>query len=90
MNLDFEVKRQPYVKIECDAHNFMHEYLFVADNPYYSTTGEDGAFSIADIPAGTYTLIVWHPNLGIQEAEITVAASKNLTHDFTFKSKGGK
>ena len=49
LNLDFEVKRQPYVKIECDAHNFMHEYLFVADNPYYSVTGEDGAFNIAEI-----------------------------------------
>jgi len=85
----FAVKRSPFVKIECDAHNFMHEYLFVASNPYYSVTGENGTFEIADIPEGTYILKVWHPNLGTQEAEVTVGAGQTATRDFTFKHKGG-
>ncbi|MFQ5707115.1 MAG: carboxypeptidase regulatory-like domain-containing protein [bacterium] len=89
LNLLFDVKRTPYVKIECDAHNFMHDYLFVASNPYYSVTAKDGAFNIADIPAGTYTLVVWHPNLGTQEASVKVDAGQQVTHDFTFKSDGG-
>lgn len=89
LNLGFDVKRVPYVKIECDAHNFMHEYLFVASSPYYSVSGKEGLFEITDVPPGNYTLVVWHPVLGIQETKIQVAAGKTVTHDFTFKHDGG-
>jgi len=89
-NLDFEVKRSPFVKLECDAHNFMHQYLFVADNPYYSVSTDAGTFSITDVPAGIYMMSVWHPNLGTQKTKITVRAGQSATHDFTLKSKGGK
>lgn len=89
LKLDFDVKRSPYVKLECDAHNFMHEYLFVASNPYFSVTAEDGAFNVDDISPGTYTLVVWHPNLGTQKTSIKVEAGQKVTHDFTFKGDGG-
>ncbi len=82
-----DVKREPYVKIECDAHNYMHDYLFVASNPYYAVTGEDGSFAISDVPAGSYKLIAWHPNLGAQEADVTVAAGATASQDFTFTGK---
>ncbi len=82
-----DVQREPYVKIECDAHNYMHDYLFVASNPYYAVTGEDGAFVISDVPAGSYKLIAWHPNLGVQEADITVAAGATAVQEFTFAGK---
>lgn len=82
-----DVKREPYVKIECDAHNYMHDYLFVASNPYYAVTGEDGAFVISDVPAGSYKLIAWHPNLGVQEADVTVAAGATANKEFTFTGK---
>jgi len=88
-HMKFDTRRTPYVKLECDAHNFMHDYLFVASNPYFSVTGKDGAFNITDVPAGTYTLIVWHPDSGTQETKITVDAGQKTTHDFTFKGDGG-
>ncbi len=88
-NLEFDTKRSPYVKIECDAHNFMHDYLFVAENPYYSVTAEDGKFSIAEVPAGKYILMVWHPNLGDQKAKVTVGAGGAIEHNFTFSTEGG-
>ncbi len=84
---ELSVKRSPYVKLECDAHNFMHKYLFVADSPYYSVTGEDGAFEITGIPAGTYTLVAWQPNLAVQKVQTTVAAGQTLTQNFTLKAK---
>ncbi|HEA69243.1 MAG TPA: hypothetical protein ENI07_20905 [Desulfobacterales bacterium] len=81
----FKVKKAPFVKLECDKHDFMHEYLFVASNPYYSVTGKDGAFSITDIPPGTYTLSVWHPVIGKKKTKITVTAGQRVTNDFTFE-----
>ncbi|MFQ5652804.1 MAG: carboxypeptidase regulatory-like domain-containing protein [bacterium] len=88
-NLAFPVKQTPYVKIECDAHNFMHDYLFVADNPYYSVTAEDGKFSLTQVPPGRYTLVVWHPNLGTREAPVTVDAGERVPYNFTFTNYGG-
>ncbi len=88
LNLDFEVKGSPFVKIECDAHNFMHDYVFVANNPYYSVTAEDGKFNITDIPAGNYILMTWHPNLGTQKAKIKLGTGENRKHNFTFTSDG--
>lgn len=87
IKVGMDVKREPYVKIECDAHNYMHDYLFVASNPYYAVTGEDGAFVISDVPAGSYKLIAWHPNLGVQEADVTVAAGATANKEFTFTGK---
>jgi hypothetical protein len=34
------------------------------NNPYYALTDESGKFSIENIPAGTYQLVVWHPQTG--------------------------
>lgn len=36
--------------------------LFVAPHPYFARPGADGRFRFADVPAGTYELVVWHPN----------------------------
>ena len=71
------------IKLECDAHDFMHEWLFVADNPYYASTGKDGSFSIEGVPDGTYTLSVWHPQLGDSEATVTVSGGA-LSQDLSF------
>ncbi len=89
LNLAFTTRRSPYVKIECDAHNFMHDYLFAASNPYYSVTGADGTFKIEDVPPGVYNLVVWHPALGEQKAKVKVPKGASVTHEFTFENTGG-
>ena len=86
-NLPFDVKRSHFVKLECDAHNFMHDYLFVASNPYYSVSAKDGSYAISDVPPGSYTLMIWHPNLGTRKVAVTVKAGQAVAHDFTFKAK---
>ncbi len=75
------------IKLECDAHNFMHAWMFAADNPYYSVTGADGAFAIGDIPPGKYKLGVWHPVLGTQKIAIEVEAGGDASQTFLFKGK---
>ncbi|MBI3184167.1 MAG: hypothetical protein HYZ28_18700 [Myxococcales bacterium] len=84
---DLRMRRGNEVKLECDAHNFMHEWFLVLEHPYYSPTAAGGGFSIGDVPPGSYKLIAWHPALGRQEANVEVKPGDKATVDFTFKGK---
>jgi plastocyanin len=64
------------VKFKCDVHPWMTGYLLVTDNPYYAITGDDGSFSIADVPPGTYTVEAWHERFGTKQGTVTVVAGK--------------
>lgn len=70
-------KNSNVIKVECDAHNFMHAWVFTADNPYYAETDASGNFSISDIPAGKYTVKAWNPTLDTQEQEVAVVGGKD-------------
>ena len=70
---------------ECDAHDFMHGFVFVARNPYFAKVAEDGSYTIADVPPGKYTIKAWHGMLKNQKAKVTVDAGGKATVDFTFK-----
>ena len=71
-----KVLKQPgTVRVDCDAHGWMLGWVHVVDNPYFFQTGEDGTFSITDVPPGEYTLAVWQEWLGETEFPITVTAS---------------
>ncbi len=73
------------MKIECDAHDFMHAYMFVAPNPYYAVIDEKGGFTIDNIPPGTYKVRLWHGFLGeIKAGEVKVAAGGNTKIDLSF------
>jgi hypothetical protein len=79
------LKRGVAMKVECDAHDFMHAYVFVAKNPYFAVVKEDGSYSIDNVPAGNYTVKVWHGSLSEQKAKVEVTAGGSATADFTFK-----
>jgi len=53
-------------------------------------TGEDGSFSIEGLPAGTYTIEVWHESLGTQTAEATVEADGSAQADFSYGAGAGE
>ncbi|MCU7810326.1 MAG: carboxypeptidase regulatory-like domain-containing protein [Candidatus Thiodiazotropha sp. (ex Notomyrtea botanica)] len=80
-----KMKRGPAIKVECDAHDFMHGFVFVAKNPYYAKVAEDGTFTIGDVPPGSYTIKAWHGMLKNQKAKVKVDAGGTATVDFTFK-----
>jgi hypothetical protein len=47
-------------------------WLVVAGHPYYTITGEDGRFSLHDVPPGTYTVVVWHEPVARLGADGTI------------------
>lgn len=54
------LKKPGVVEIQCDAHTHMRGWLVVRGDPYFAVTDESGAFKIADIPPGKYTVVSWH------------------------------
>lgn len=73
------------MKVECDAHDFMHSFVFVARNPYFSVVDENGDFSIGDVPPGTYEVTVWHGALGeIEAGEVEVTAGGEVKLDLSY------
>ena len=75
------------VKFKCDVHPWMTGYLLVTDSPYFAITGEDGAFSIPNVPPDKYTLEVWHERFGAQPKEVAVEDGKPLDLKLEFNAK---
>lgn len=72
------------MKIECDAHDFMHAFVFVARNPYFAQVNDKGEYEIKDVPAGKYTVKVWHGFLGEKKAKVEMAAGGSAKVDFSY------
>ena len=72
------------MEVKCDVHGWMGGWIFVAGNPYYSVTGGDGAFSLADVPAGKYQVQIWHEKLGTQTKEVEVKDGDTVKLDVEF------
>ena len=78
---------QPEVGIlmRCDVHFWMKGYIHALNNPFFAITGDDGSYTIKGLPAGTYTLEVWHETLGAQTQTVTVGESDSKEVSFTLK-----
>jgi len=77
-------KAELYIPIKCDVHDWMLAYVSVLDHPYFSTSGDDGTFSLPNLPPGTYTVVAWHETYGEQEMSVTVGDSETKEIEFTF------
>jgi Polysaccharide lyase family 4, domain II len=75
------------IKVKCDAHEWMHAWIWEFDHPYFATTGDDGKFTIKDVPPGTYTLVAWQEAAGEKSVSVTVAAGKTVTADVQLEPK---
>jgi plastocyanin len=80
-------KPEVMVPLRCDIHPWMSAYLGVVPHPYYAVSGEDGTFSIRNLPPGKYTLEAWHEKLGTQTREVTVTPGRMVKVNFDFKPK---
>jgi len=71
------------VRLGCDVHPWMRGWLVVLEHPYAAVTGADGRFAIVAVPAGSYTLALWHETLGRAERPATVPPGATVGIDFT-------
>ncbi len=48
------------MNITCDIHGWMDSVLMVRDDPYFAISAEDGTFTLANLPEGTWEIQFWH------------------------------
>ena len=82
-NKTFDVP-EVMVKMRCDVHKWMAAYVGVLEHPFYSVSRPDGAFSLANLPAGDYVIEAWHEKYGTQIQSVTVGDGETKTIEFTF------
>lgn len=73
------------IQLRCDVHFWMAAYLHVLNHPFFATTGDDGSFTIKDLPAGSYTIETWHETLGTQSQSVTLTDGESKPIDFILK-----
>ncbi len=73
-NLALSLEFPEFVHVTCDVHSWMSSWIVAAPHPYYVVTDAAGNFELTDVPAGTYTVGIWHETLGDQEQTVTVSA----------------
>lgn len=73
--------------ILCNVHPEMEAWVVVLQNAYFYKTGKDGVFTIENVPAGKYTLKVWHKKAKGPSQEVTVPQEGEVTVDFKMKRK---
>jgi plastocyanin len=83
MPFEFKLKAGEILRVRCDNHTWMAAYVGVFDHPYFSVSGTDGAFTIANVPVGKQTVKAWHEVMGTQTQMVDVESGKTATVDFT-------
>jgi plastocyanin len=74
-------------KVVCNVHTWMASFVCVVDHPYFAVTDVAGKFEIKGLPAGTYTLGVWHEGLKTLDGknEIDIVVKANAAVEFVMK-----
>jgi plastocyanin len=69
----------------CNVHPEMEAFVVVMQNPYFSTTDEEGNFLIENVPAGEYTVSVWHPKRKAEPMTVVVPVEGSVTVELALK-----
>jgi len=59
------------------VHGWMHGWLVAAPTPYVAVSDNSGNFKLTDVPAGSYTVEIWHEKLGKSTQKVTVKAKED-------------
>ena len=86
-SLDVKIEKPEAVEVKCDVHGWMHGWLVATENPYFAVTDGSGSFKLTDVPAGSYTVEVWHEKLGKSTQKVTVKAKEEAKVNFEMAAK---
>ena len=72
------------VNVYCDIHSNMEAFIVVLPNAWFAQPDADGRFTLPPLPAGTYKVRVWHPDLGDRTVEVTVSDEQTRDVELSF------
>ena len=75
--------RPGIVKVFCEIHSHMSAVIRVFDHAFFAVPGDDGEFSIDEVPPGEHTLVAWHERIGERRDRVTIRAGAATTINFT-------
>lgn len=76
--------RPGIVNVYCDIHTHMSAYILVLDTPWFAMMGEDGTFSLHNIPAGEYELNMWYGRWQGKPQKIEIQAGQTKKIELIF------
>ena len=85
--LEVKVEKPEAVEVKCDVHGWMHGWLVATETPYFAVTDKSGTFKLDNVPAGSYTVEVWHEKLGKSTQKVTVKAKEDAKVNFEVAGK---
>ena len=65
----------------------MQGYFVVLKTSHFAVTGDDGRFTLPDLPPGHYVITAWHETYGTQSKEITIEGGESQSLDFSFTAE---
>jgi hypothetical protein len=83
LNKTFSAVEESGLYLKCDVHGWMKTYAGVYSHPFHGVTGADGTVSLPKLPAGEYTISVWHEKLTAPATQ-TVTLEDGKTTELTF------
>ncbi|HEY6197041.1 MAG TPA: carboxypeptidase regulatory-like domain-containing protein [Candidatus Binatia bacterium] len=86
--VEVKIEKPEAINVKCDVHGWMNGWVVATDNPYVAVTDSSGAFKLTDVPAGNYTVQVWHETLANQKPvtmKVTVKAKEDAKANFELK-----
>jgi len=85
--MEVKIDKPEAVQVKCDVHGWMEGWLIAVPNPYFAVTDNSGSFKLTDVPAGSYTVEVWHEKLGKSTQKVTVKAKEDAKVNFEMAGK---
>lgn len=70
------------IPVKCDVHPWMSSYIGVLPHPYFAVSGDDGSFSLDNLPPGDYVVAAWHESLGEVTQNVTVTSGETAEVSF--------
>jgi len=85
--VDVKIEKPEAISVKCDVHGWMSGWLVATESPYVAVTDNSGSFKLTDVPAGSYTVEVWHETLGKTSQKVTVKGKEDAKVNFEMGKK---
>jgi len=72
------------IKLFCDIHAQMNAIMLCLETPYFTRADGSGKYTLSGLPAGTYTIQVYHPDFPGLSESAEIKANENIRKDFIF------